>query len=146
MQKTGAEKEAELCHFIPGEKKGYRMHHLSYFLLRKKAPKELESLLSKHIEGKKKLAKLPSPPRAKRRTTGSRGQSIKMSNADLTNILKKLQEANENELASKIQSQITRSLPQVKRELIDSIRKNEPSTELWDALHQELAKLEKSAV
>jgi hypothetical protein len=122
LKKIGAEKEKDICKYLPAETEGY-MHHFTLRKIKKTNPEELDALIQEFILSPPAPRAIDPKPRARR------NKSLSLNQADLKLILKLAQKTGDKHLLSKLGAKL--SLPRIKRELIKSIKEDRIEEELW---------------
>lgn len=142
IKKVGAKKENDLCKYIPSPSGGY-MHHFTLKKLKKKNPNELVSAIEEHIiesENPEIIAPKPRAPRGSRK----RMDQLTFSKMQLERMRNIARLAGDTEIMSILSPK--RSLAACKRELIQSIKKEEVDEDLWieykDSVNTKNASLE----
>lgn len=127
LQKVKGSKQSDLCKYLPAEGGGY-LHHFALQKMAGKNPGKLSQMLKEHVLGKEPT-EIPHKPRAPR---AKRSGNIALSKRELDRILEYAKQAGDSEVIAKLSPR--RSLAAIKRELIASIRQNEPNEALWKDL------------
>lgn len=130
IQKIGAQKEKDLCHYLPmptGE--GY-MHHFTMRKMKTENPQNLLQLLQDLILNPEQPKQLPPKARAPRGTR-KKEQRVNLTKEDLNRMLQIAQIAGDKEMIAKLTP--SKSLKQVKNELIRSIRQSAVDLSLWES-------------
>lgn len=130
INKIGATKEKDLCHYLPmptGE--GY-MHHFTMRKMKTENPRNLVQLLEELILYPEQPKQLPPKARAPRGTR-KKEQRVNLTKEDLNRMLQIAQIAGDKEMIAKLTP--SKSLKQVKNELIRSIRQNQVDLSLWES-------------
>ncbi len=128
IKKINGSQENDICKFLPVETGGY-MHHFTLRKMKSESPAELKKMIGQYILDTDRPRRVPHKPR---RPRGSRKKHdvIALSRTELDRVLTHLRTAGDPELAARLSPR--RSLPQLKRALIASIRKNDVDLELWN--------------
>lgn len=129
LQKIQANKEKELCRYLPGPRGGY-IHHFTFKKLKEKDPDKCLSMIKEFILNITSPRELDPTPRSPRGLNRNNNQ-IKLPNEMVGRIIQIAREAGDNSLLSKLLS--ARPLNQIKRDLIRCIRDNKVNQELWEA-------------
>ncbi len=138
LQKIEANKEKEICRYLPGPRGGY-IHHFTFKKLKEQEPEKCLSLIEECILNVSKPRELDPTPRAPRGLNRNNNQ-VKLPNDMVGRIIQIAREAGDNSLLSKLLA--ARPLNQVKRDLIRSIRDNKANGELWEAYKEAVITLE----
>lgn len=128
VKKVGANKENELCKYIPVTTGGY-IHHFTLKKMKYKNPKELADLIEKFIiKVDRPMAVAPKSraPRGSRK----RKDQITFSRLQLERMLNIARLAGDKEIINILSPK--KSLASYKRELIQSIRQNKVDQDLWN--------------
>jgi len=137
LNKLKTSKISELCKYLPGNTSGY-MRHLTFGRLKKEHPEELEGLLQRHVLNISEPKALEPPPRAERGSRKvRRKENLSLSSSECTDLLKHLKQAGDERLIKIVRQQIC-SLAQIKRELIQCIRQNEPARDLFESFCKQI--------
>ena len=145
--KLSTDNDKDLCRYLPGNRAGYYMHHFTFRKVALNSPKELGAEIKKHILDVAKPKALPSAPRALRgsgRKGGGKNNNgdttIELSGEQLARLLQYARSKSDSDLENALLSGFDNlPLEKLKRELIQSIRKNTPSRALFEALGARLA-------
>lgn len=135
IQKIGGSKENDLCKFLPVPTGGY-MHHFTLRKMKVEEPEKLLELIRKFIIKVEKPDKVAPKPRAARGSRKKRDQIV-LSKTDLDRMLNIARLAGDKEMISKLTPK--KSLTQIKRDLITSIRQGRAKQELWNIFIEALA-------
>lgn len=128
LDKVGGSKESDLCRYIPGESGGY-LHHFTLKKLKTKNPSLLQELIGQHILQRAEpntLAPKPRMPRGSRR----RRDGMVLDHEQAERVIKLLRETGHSDLLAGIVP--LKSLAQIRRELLQSIRRGRVEPHLWD--------------
>ncbi len=129
IRKVGGTKENDLCKYLPVSTGGY-MHHFTMRKMKTEQPEQLSSMIEKFIIKVSTPDVVPPKPRAARGSRKKRDQ-ITLTKNDLERMLSIARLAGDKEMISKLTPK--KSLTQVKRELISSIRQNKSDQSLWNS-------------
>lgn len=129
IAKVNAEKENELCKYLPGNDNGY-MHHFTFKKKKNAEPQELAEALKKHILEVEKPKVLQPKQRAPRGSRKKR-EPVSFSPRDLEQIVEMAKQSGKMDLVARLSPR--RSLPALKRELRRSISEERVCPELWHA-------------
>ena len=135
IQKIGGNKENDLCKFLPVPTGGY-MHHFTLRKMKVEEPGKLLELIRKFIMKVEKPGKVAPKPRAARGSRKKRDQ-IMLSKTDLDRMLNIARLAGDKEMIAKLTPK--KSLTQIRRDLISSIRQGKAEQELWNVYIEALA-------
>ncbi|MFT4552594.1 MAG: hypothetical protein ACI9S8_001219 [Chlamydiales bacterium] len=135
IQKIGGNKENDLCKFLPVPTGGY-MHHFTLRKMKVEEPEKLLELIRKFIIKVEKPGKVDPKPRAARGSRKKRDQIV-LSKTDLDRMLNIARLAGDKEMISKLTPK--KSLTQIRRDLISSIRQGKGEQELWNVYVEALA-------
>lgn len=127
LEKVKGSKEKEICKYLPAATGGY-MHHFTMKKLKQANPEELRSLLQTFILNAATPREVEAKPRVRR------NKNLLLNQSDLKLILKLARESGDRQLLTKLGAKL--SLPQLKNELIQSIKKNLVEEELWGSYVQ----------
>ncbi|GAB4192136.1 MAG: hypothetical protein Tsb0015_14290 [Simkaniaceae bacterium] len=128
IKKVGGTKENDLCKYIPMTTGGY-MHHFTLRKMKNKQPGELASLIEKFIINQNPRAVAPKPRAA--RGSRKRRDQMNLTKPQLERLLNMARLAGDKEMISILSPK--KSLPALKKELIQSIRQERVEQELWNA-------------
>jgi hypothetical protein len=128
IQKVGGSKENDLCKFLPVSTGGY-MHHFTMRKMKTEQPEELLEMIRKFIIKVDAPDKVTPKPRAARGSRKKRDQIV-LNKTDLERMLNIARLAGDKEMISKLTPK--KSLTQIKRELVFSIRNGKAEQELWN--------------
>lgn len=128
IKKVGARKENELCKYIPSDTGGY-IHHFTLKKMKKKQPSELADLIEKFII-KSDRPLVVSPKKRAPRGSRKRKDQITFTRMQLERMLNIARLAGDKDIISVLSPK--KSLPSIKRELIQSIRQGKIDQDLWN--------------
>lgn len=128
LKKIQGSKENELCRYLPMDGGGY-MHHFTFRKMKGESPKELISLITKHVINPGKPQTVTPKPRAPRGSRKRRDQ-LHFTKHDIERILHMARMAGDKEMVRKLTQ---KDLKQIKRELVNSIKANKIDPDLWNA-------------
>lgn len=126
MQRVNAQKETELCQYLPG-KKG-RLHHFAFGKLKKTQPAELLQMIREHILEKDVPEALSSTPRPGLMV--KRQVEVKFKRSQINRLVDILKKAGEEELISMLAPHQT--LAQVQKLMLEMIREKDIDQGLWE--------------
>jgi len=129
VKKVSANKENDLCRYLPGDKGGY-LHHFTLKKMKEKEPSELRSLLEKFIINSDKPTRIPPKQRAARGSRKKKDQYI-FSRLQLDKMINLARATGNKEIITMLAPK--KSLTTCKRELIASIRQEKVDQELWNS-------------
>lgn len=127
IKKVRADKENDLCKFLPGPKGGY-IHHFTLRKIKHADPKQFASLIQEFIIEKDRPIALDPKPRAPRGSR-KRKDSFNFSRNDIEKVIDMARKLGDKDLLAKFSPK--RPLPILKRDLIRSIREERVSEDLW---------------
>ena len=127
IKKIGADRENELCRYLPGPSGGY-IHHFTLKKMKTEAPVKLLTLLKDYIVNPAVAKKLPHKPRAPR---GSRNRLVNFSRQEMDRLLQVVLKEGDTELLKKLTPKPT--LKSIKRQLLQSIKNERADVALWNA-------------
>lgn len=136
IAKVGGKKEKDLCKYLSVSAGGY-MHHFTLRKMKTEEPEKLSHLIEKFILAVKTPNRVPPKPRAPRGSRQKQGQ-ITLSNNDLERMLSIARLAGDKEMIEKLTPK--KSLVQIKKELISSIRQEKAEHSLWNSYVEALSK------
>ncbi len=128
IKKLGAKKENELCKYLPMKTGGY-MHHFTFKKMKNKQPRELFSIIERHVFQADRPIVIPPKQRAARGSR-KRREHMNFTRIQLERMLNIARLAGDKEIVTILSPR--RSLASCKRELIQSIRHNKVELELWN--------------
>ena len=128
IKKVGAKKENELCKYIPSDAGGY-IHHFTLKKMKKKQPSELADLIEKFII-KSDRPLVVSPKKRAPRGSRKRKDQITFTRMQLERMLNIARLAGDKDIISVLSPK--KSLPSIKRELIQTIRQGKIEQDLWN--------------
>lgn len=128
MKKVGANKENDICHFLPSPTGGY-MHHFTMRKMKTENPSHLAGLITRYIVEAAKPHEVTPKQRAPRGTR-KRRDFFTFSKNDLDRMLQMALLANDTEMVRKLTPK--KDLNAIKKELISSIRHNRVESQLWN--------------
>ena len=126
MQRVNAQKETELCHYLPG--KNGRLHHFAFGKLKKTQPGELLQMIREHILEKDAPEALSSTPRPGLMV--KRQVEVKFKRSQINRLVDILKRAGEEELISMLAPHQT--LAQVQKLMLEMIREKDIDQGLWE--------------
>lgn len=129
IQKVGGNKENDLCKYLPVETGGY-MHHFTLKKMKSEEPEKLFEMIDQFILKTKAPNKVPPKPRAARGSRKRRDQIV-LTKSDLERMLNIARLAGDKEMINKLTPR--KSLSQIKKDLISSIRQGKVEQELWNS-------------
>lgn len=129
IQKVGGCKENDLCKYLPVPTGGY-MHHFTLRKMKTEQPGKLSELINKFIMTVDRPDVVPPKPRAARGSRKKRDQ-ISLTKTDLERMLNIARLAGDKEMIAKLTPR--KSLTQIKKELINSIRQGKAEHDLWNS-------------
>jgi hypothetical protein len=127
MKKVGASKENDICRYLPVAKGGY-IHHFTMQKMKTEQPKELQTMIQKHIINAGSPSKVTPKQRAPRGSR-KRHQQQHLSKQDLDMLLHLARQAGNKEMIRKLTPK--KDLRTIKRELIASIKHGQVEEDLW---------------
>lgn len=129
LKKIGGNKENDLCKFLPSDSGGY-VHHFTLRKMKVQQPQQLSDLIKKYIVQTESPGKVSPKQRAAR---GSRKKRdvITLTRGDVDRLLEISRHVGDKEMVAKLSPK--RSLSNLRRELIKSIRAGGVNHELWNA-------------
>ncbi len=128
VQKLGVKRENDICRYIPAISGVGYIHHFTMKKMKQQLPQELAKMIQKFIiDAEKPIAVRPK----QRAARGSRKKKefMNLSRTDLQKMLQLAVTADDKELIRKLMPK--RELKAIKRELINSIKKEQIDNELW---------------
>lgn len=127
-KKIGADKENDICHYLPVPTGGY-IHHFTMRKMKGEDPQQLAELITQYIITPDSPILVTPKPRAAR---GSRKRRdlFAFSKQDLERMLNMARLAGDKEMVRKLTPK--KDLKTIKRELISSIRHGRVEPELWN--------------
>lgn len=132
IKKISGSKENDVCKFLPVEGGGY-MHHFTLRKMKTEDPKGLKKMIDQYIMNSSKPRRVPHKPR-RPRGSRKRHDMIALTRGELERVLSHLRIAGDQEMTAKLSPR--RSLAQLKRELIRSIRNDEANHDLWTSYRE----------
>ncbi len=132
IKKISGSKENDVCKFLPVEGGGY-MHHFTLRKMKTEDPKGLKKMIDQYIMTSSKPRRVPHKPR-RPRGSRKRHDMIALTRGELERVLGHLRSAGDQEMTAKLSPR--RSLAQLKRELIRSIRNDDANNELWTSYRE----------
>ncbi len=129
IKKVGANKENELCKYLPMKTGGY-MHHFTLKKMKYKQPTELASIIERHVIQADRPVVIAPKQRAARGSR-KRREHMNFSRTQLERMLNIARLAGDKEIITILSPR--KSLASCKRELIQSIRHNKIEPELWNS-------------
>ncbi len=135
MQKIGGRRENELCKYLPAEGGGY-LHHFTLRKMKLRNPASLNELISKFILNPERPVRLPHKRRAPRGTRRRR-DGVALTRMDFERVMNLVRQSGDQELMAKLSPQ--KNLPNLKRDLIRSIREGRVEVELWNLYVQTIS-------
>lgn len=128
VKKINAEKENDICHYIPVPTGGY-IHHFTLRKMKSEDPKRLAELLNRYIINVANPLEVTPKQRAAR---GSRKRRdfFTFSKQDLEKMLHMARLADDKEMVRKLTPK--KDLKTIKRELLSSIRHSRIEPDLWN--------------
>lgn len=129
VKKIGGTKENDICRYIPVNTGGY-IHHFTMRKMKNESPKELATMIKKHIVDSGKPQTVPPKQRAARGSRKRRDQLL-FTKEDIDRMLNMARLAGDKEMIRKLTPR--KDFRQIKRELIASIRHNRIDHELWNS-------------
>lgn len=127
VKRIKAKKENELCRYLPMKEGGY-MHHFTFRKMKTESPKELATMVKKHVIDSSKPQMVTPKPRAPRGSRKRRDQ-LHFTKFDIERILHMARLAGDKDMVRKLTQ---KDLKQIKRELINSIKANRIDADLWN--------------
>jgi len=126
--KINAKKESQLCRYLPVSTGGY-MHHFTFKKMKHEDAQTLENMILENVVNVGTPSMVVHKPRAPR---GSRKRfnQFQFDKNDLDRLIGMARTAGHSDLISKLMPK--RSLAQIKKDLVKSIRKNEINQDLWN--------------
>lgn len=131
MKKTSSKTEAELSRYLSDDEG--RMHHFTFRRLKMKQPKQLSSLLENQVLNHSAPAIVPAKPRKKR---DSSSITIKLSPAQLNEIVAVLQKSGKTDLVEALSPKIPMKM--LKKEVLNSIRSEKADLGLLESFIERL--------
>lgn len=128
MRKVGADKENDICHYLPSSTGGY-LHHFTMRKMKTESPALLAELISNYIVS----CAHPQPVKPKQRAprgTRKRRDFFTFTKHDLDRMLQMATLANDQEMVRKLTPK--KDLNAIKKELISSIRHHRVESQLWN--------------
>lgn len=141
IKKVGGSKENDLCRYIPMSSGGY-MHHFTLRKMKNKQPDSLANLIEKFI-----INKVPTtiPPKTRAaRGSRKRKDQLNFTKSQLEKLLNMARLAGDKEMISILSPK--KSFNSLKRELIQSIKQEKISQELWNTYVETLTTLQNLSV
>lgn len=141
IDKIGAEKENDICRYLPVSTGGY-IHHFTMRKMKNEDPQELAGLITKYIMNVSSPVTVPPKQRAARGSRKRRDQP-QFSKQDIERMINIARLAGDTEMVRKLTPK--KDLRTIKRELISSIRHNRLEPELWNS-YMEVIQLQQEAL
>lgn len=141
IKKVGGSKENDLCRYIPMSSGGY-MHHFTLRKMKNKQPDSLLTLIEKFI-----INKVPTtiPPKTRAaRGSRKRKDQLNFTKSQLEKLLNMARLAGDKEMISILSPK--KSFNALKRELIQNIKQEKISQELWNTYVETLTTLQNLSV
>jgi len=129
IKKVRGTKENDLCKYLPMETGGY-MHHFTLRKMKYKEPAQLGTLIEKFIINADRPS-VVAPKRRAPRGSRKRRDHLSFSRMQLERMLQIARLAGDKEMVSMLSPK--KSLPNIKRDLIVSIRHGQVDQELWNS-------------
>lgn len=129
IKKVRGTKENDLCKYLPMDAGGY-MHHFTLRKMKHKEPGQLGTLIEKFILQTERPSVVTPKKRAPRGSRKKRDH-LAFSRMQLERMLQIARLAGDKEMISMLSPK--KSLPNIKRDLIISIRHNHVNQELWNS-------------
>lgn len=129
VRKIGADKENDICRYIPAEGGGY-IHHFTMKKMKHENPQYLCDKIEKHIINPSNPHKVHPKPRAARGSR-KRRDHLYFSKNDLERLLHMARISGDKDMVKKLTPRT--DLRTIKRELISSIRQGRVEEELWSS-------------
>lgn len=124
MEKVGVKKESKLCQYIPDEKTGC-IHHFKYARIKEDTPEKACALIDKYIIQ-------PKEPKTFKMKRGARGESTVILTKEKTQkILEAALKSQNQEILNILATD--KLFKTVRAELIASIYRDKPNTDLWSS-------------
>jgi hypothetical protein len=130
MRKVGANKENDICRYIPAIVGGY-IHHFTMRKMKTESPEELVEMIEQYIMAPDQPQKVQPKPRAARGSRKRRDQFY-FSRNDLERLLQMARATGDREMVRKL-TPPRKDLRLIKKELLSAIRRNVVDQELWNA-------------
>jgi hypothetical protein len=129
MNKVNAEKETDLCRYIPGNKGP--MHHWTFKRLKRQSPIELFKMIQGHILENKSPE--PMPPKTRPRVASMNKRTIELvfKRSQFSRLANILKTSGDEELIAMLSPYQT--LGQVQKAMQNMIRSKEVDQDLWEA-------------
>ena len=128
LRKIKGTKENDICKYLPFN--GGYMHHFTLRKLKSESPKELSKMIDQYILDPVSPKRVPHKPR-KPRGSRKRPDLINLTRDELDRLLSHVRHAGDHEIAAKFSRK--RSIAQIKKALVASIRRHEVDHEMWNA-------------
>lgn len=128
MKKIKAKEEKELCKYLPDPSKKEAIHHFTMRKMMDKNPSDFIKMLEKYILKPKKIQILPC---RKRKSRKQKQSAINLTDKDFERMLEIAKITGDHEMISKLTPK--KSLKDIQKELISSIRLGAVNTVLWKA-------------
>lgn len=126
MNKVKANKENDICHYLPADGEGY-LHHFTMRKMKSEDPQHLANLISQFILQPDQPQSITPKPRAAR---GSKRRGVlPLSKQEVELMLDMARRAGHKDIVRKLIPR--KDLKSAKRELIASIRQGKVEHELW---------------
>lgn len=135
IDKVGVKKENDLCRFLPVDTGGY-IHHFTMRKMKTENPKQLFEMIHRFITTVENPQRVTPKSRAPRGSRKKRDQIV-LNKTDLERMLSIARLAGDKEMVAKLTPK--KSLGQIKRELISSIRQERAEQELWNTYVEAIA-------
>ena len=129
IKKIGARRENDICRYLPVSTGGY-MHHFTMRKMKGENPKQLTTMINKHIVNADRPTMVAPKPRAARGSRKRRDQFI-FTKQDIERMLNMARLAGDKDMVRKLTPR--RDLRTIKRDLISSIRHGRVEPELWNS-------------
>lgn len=129
IKKVGAQKENELCKYLPMKTGGY-MHHFTLRKMKYKQPQELSHIIERFVIQADRPSAVAPKQRAARGSR-KRRDHLNFTRVQLERMLNIAHLAGDKEIITILSPK--KSLATCKRELIQSIRQNKVEPELWNS-------------
>ncbi len=128
IKKVGANKENDLCHYLPGAGGGY-MHHFTMKKMKHQMPAQLAEMLQSFIIKPSKPLTVMPKQRAARGSKKKNKAHFVVAKQEMDKLLGLVRAAGDKDLMRKLLPQ--KDLRTLKKELLSSIRQNRIEPELW---------------
>ena len=127
VKKVGVQKETQLCPYLPWDDN--QLHHLKFLRLKRNQPEELKKMISMYIIEKSHpeiISRAPSKPRDGAKL--KRISQVKLRKGQIDRLVSILQKTGDLDLISFLTPH--QSLTQVKKLMIEMVRKDEVDSSL----------------